>query len=126
MQPNPATNIVSPITIPDPVPRVTIVPTNTFAKIVQGSIPEPHVSNVKQNKIIQTPDPSTVTMSRNPSLKPNENNAIITPIKADQLAKYLQGYDASLYNFLIQVLNLALKFLFKAYGNFVYLKTFHF
>ena len=102
MQPNPATNIVSPITIPDPVPRVTIVPTNTFAKIVQGSKSEPHVSNVKQNKIIQTPDPSTVTMSRNPSLKPNENNAIITPIKADQLAKYLQGYDASLYHYLIQ------------------------
>ena len=84
MGPNPGTNIVSPITIP----------TNTFAKIVQGNIPEPHVSNIKQNKITPTLDHSTVTMSRNPSLQPNENNALTKPIKAYQLAKYLRlGYE---------------------------------
>lgn len=68
------------ITIPDPVPRVKIVPTNIFAKTVQGRISESHVSNIKQNKITPTPDYSTVTMSRNPSLQLNEYNAVTTPI----------------------------------------------
>ena len=57
-------------------------------------------------------------MSRNPSLQPNENKAIITPIKADQLAKYLQGYDASLYHFLIQGFKFGFKIPFQGIRQF--------
>ena len=104
MGPNPGTNIVSPITIP----------TNTFAKIVQGHIPEPHISNIKQNKITPTLDHSTVTMSRNPSLQP----ALTKPIKVDQLAKYLWGFDASLHHFLIHGFKFGFKIPFQGIRQF--------
>ena len=57
-------------------------------------------------------------MTRNPSLQPNENNAVTTPIKADQLANYLQGYDASHYHFLIQGFKFGFKIPFQGIQQF--------
>ena len=113
MRPNPATNYNT-----GSCPKGKNCPYQHICQNCTGKNFRITCLKYKAKQITPTPDHSTVTMSRNPSLQLNEYNAVTTPIKVDQLAKYLRGYDASLYHFLSQGFKFDLKIPFQGKRQF--------